>query len=43
MGNFFFQWLGVTRASDPPVPCGRRLSFFHAVLSSLDVNAKKGG
>ena len=21
------QWLGVTRASDPPVPCGHRLSY----------------
>ena len=24
--HFFFQWLGVTRASDPHVPCGHRLS-----------------
>ena len=22
----FFQWLGVTRTSDPPVPCGHRVS-----------------
>ena len=25
--DFFFQWLGVTRESEPPVPCGHRLSF----------------
>ena len=32
-GHFFLLWLGVTRASDPPVPCGHRLSFRSAVLA----------
>ena len=37
LGMFFVsQWLGVTRASDPPVPCGHRLSFVRAVFIFRD-------
>ena len=31
----FFQWLDVTRASDPPVPCGHRLSKYCLTFSIL--------
>ena len=28
LGNLFFQWLGVTRASNPPVTCGHIVTGF---------------
>ena len=44
-----FQWLGVTRASDPPVPCGHRdlpcslrsQTFFRAVQFTLSILTRK--
>ena len=35
----FFQWLSVTRASDPPVPCGDRLIV--ALFNILDIDTKR--
>ena len=40
LGRFFFQWLGVTRASDPTVPCGHRLT---VLFNIVDVNTKADG
>ena len=49
-GHFFFHWLGVTRASDPPVTRGHRLSFFLSFFLSfvlcqntLEILPRKGG
>ena len=34
LGHFLFEWLGVTRASDSPVPCGHnRLSLLSFVIT----------
>ena len=39
-GHFFFQWLGVTRASDPIVSCGYKA---FVPFNFLDVYAKQDG
>ena len=43
-GHIIFQWLGVTRASDPPVACGHRLSNSCCCMYNiLNDNMKRGG
>ena len=39
---FFQKLVDVTRASDPPVSCGDRLSFFRALFNILDIKQQKG-
>ena len=34
--GFCMQWLGISRADDPPVPCGHRVSF--VLLERFDMN-----
>ena len=41
INNLFCRWLGVTRAIDPPVPCGHRLSF--VLFKLFDMNSERDG